>query len=55
MFSENANEGATCACKGIRRCLICEKIKGNVPLGEIDAKVNLIALAFHMEIYKQIN
>lgn len=47
MLPESTDGGASCACKGIRRCLICEKLKGKVPLGGNDAKVKLIIVHLH--------
>lgn len=41
MLPENTDLPVTCACKGIRQCLICENVKGKAPLGGDDAKVIL--------------
>lgn len=54
MLPENTDVGASCACKGIRRCLLCEKLKGKVPLGGNHAKVKLIVLHLHITRRKNI-
>ncbi|KAM8741997.1 alpha-ketoglutarate-dependent dioxygenase alkB homolog 4 [Acanthopagrus schlegelii] len=40
MMAPDSSDGVTsCACKGIRRCLVCEKLKGNGPLEAHEPKI----------------
>ncbi len=38
---DSSDRAAACACKGIRRCLICEKLKGKGQFEANGHKVNI--------------
>lgn len=39
MAPDGRDDGTSCACKGVRRCLVCEKLKGKVQLETSEPKV----------------
>ncbi|KAM6907268.1 alpha-ketoglutarate-dependent dioxygenase alkB homolog 4 [Xenentodon cancila] len=38
MMAPGGSDGSLCACKGIRRCLLCEKFKGKAPFETNESK-----------------
>lgn len=47
MAPDTSDGGASCGCKGIRRCLFCEKFKDKGHLEASGAKVNI----YHWKLY----
>lgn len=44
MSDDSSDRVASCACKGIRRCLVCEGLKGKGPREETRSEVNTDSL-----------